>query len=99
MRFEDLEVGTVFTIDGEYYEAATIGERIVVANVLVATRNFDPASSFADAYRDHTLERQPDPNDLAGDQFLTTAFSDLRFNKNNMTDFERQCDEDLKNLL
>lgn len=43
--------------------------------------------------------RQPDPNDLAGDQFLTTAFSDLRFNKNNLTDFERQCDEDLKALL
>lgn len=46
-----------------------------------------------------TLERTPDPKDLAGDVFLTTAFSDLRFNRNNLTDFERQCDEDLASLL
>ena len=81
MRFEDLQVGDVFQIDGAYYEAEIIGERIVVANVL------------------KNRERQPDPNDLAGDQFLTTAFSDLRFNENNLTDFERQCDEELKALL
>lgn len=83
MRFEDLQVGDVFTIDGAPYEAYLIGDRIVVAYVLGG---------------EPTL-RLPDPNDLAGDQFLTTAFSDLRFNKNNLTDFERQCDEELKNLL
>lgn len=105
MRFEDLQVGDVFQIDGAFYEAAIIGERIVVAYVLQPTHNFKhqlggvTPTSLADAYEDTTLERQPDPNDLAGDQFLTTAFSDLRFNKNNLTDFERQCDEELKTLL
>lgn len=88
MRFENLEIGDVFQIDGAWYEAETIGDRIVIGYAL---------KPMYDTSRG--LERVPDPNDLAGDQFLTSAFSDLRFNKNNLTDFERQCDEDLKALL
>lgn len=87
MRFTDLQVGDHFQIDGAPYEAAIIGERIVVAYVL------------QDDGVSQQLYYVPDPHDLAGDQYLTTAFSDLRFDKNNLTDFERQCDEDLKALL
>lgn len=90
MRFEDLQLGDVFTIDGAPYEAAIIGQRVVVAYVLEETGELHGHS---------VLQRIPDPNDLAGDQCLTTAFSDLRFNLNNLTAFERQCDEDLKALL
>lgn len=100
MRFEELKKGDVFYIDCQPYEADIIGERIVVAYVLAPSHNFSGYPvGVADNYVDTTLERQHDPNDLAGDQFLTTAFSDLRFNENNLTDFERQCDEDLKALL
>ena len=85
MRFTELEKGEVFHIDGAPYLADIIGERIVVAFVLE-----DVGGELMFKY---------DPADLAGESYLTTAFSDLRFDKNNLTDFERQCDEDLKNLL
>lgn len=95
MRFEDLQIGDQFKIDGKPYEAAIKGERIVVAYVLGLN---SPRHPKAVSGKDFFV-RQPDPNDLAGDQFLTTAFSDLRFNANNLTDFERECDEELAALL
>lgn len=93
MRFEELKKGDLFYIDGAPYEAETIGERIVVAFVLDEKLLATTHPSRLD------LARTIDPKDLAGWEYLTTAFSDLRFNANNLTDFERQCDEELKALL
>lgn len=94
MRFEDLQPGDRFTIDENWYEAYLKGDRVILAYVMRETE-----------YRGYCdeiipdLERINQPGDLVGDQFVIDAFSDLRFNLNNLTAFERQCDEELKSLL
>lgn len=40
-------------------------------------------------------QRQYDPDDVVGDKYLTTAFSDLRFNREHETPEDRARFEDL----
>lgn len=44
---------------------------------------------------DENSERVPDPDDVVGDKFLTTAFSDLRFNREHETPEDAARFEDL----
>lgn len=44
---------------------------------------------------DENSERVPDPDDVVGDNFLTTAFSDLRFNREHETPEDAARFEDL----
>lgn len=90
MRFTDLKKGDVFELEGGHYEVERLGDRIVIANVL------EPLEGRAGVQK---FQYVSDPKGLAGDEILTTAFSDMRFEREHLTDFERQCDEDLKNLL
>jgi len=82
MIFEDLKKGTIFFIDGAPYEADIIGDRVVVAFIL------EDVSSL---HGQTVLSRKYDPNDPIGDAYLTTAFSDLRFNRNNETQEDRDA--------
>lgn len=86
MRFEDLKIGKIFVIDGKGYEAYHVGQRIVLAYALRPQMTRETSA---------TLQRIKLPTG----EPVRDAFSDLRFERNNLTDFERQCDEDLKNLL
>lgn len=88
MIFQDLKKGDVFTMDGQYYEVQLLGERIVVAYVLYDEGNTDGTSGS-------TLQRMPDPDDIVGDTFLTTAFSDLRFEREHRTPEDDARFEDL----
>lgn len=86
MRFSDLKKGDVFQLEGGLYEVATLGERIVIAYVLGQTVHDEYLRTY-------------DPKDLAGTEYLTTAFSDMRFEREHLTDEERQYDTDTKALL
>lgn len=96
MIFQDLNKGDIFTLEGKYYEVQLLGERIVVAYELQERRNFKGVPvGITDTYVDTTLERIPDPDDVVGDKFLTTAFSDLRFNREHETPEDAARYEDL----
>lgn len=96
MIFQDLNKGDIFTLEGNYYEVYLLGERIVVAYLLQPVNNFKGRPvGIADNYEDTTLERVPDPDDVVGGKFLTTAFSDLRFNREHETPEDAARFEDL----
>lgn len=44
---------------------------------------------------DENGQRVPDPDDVVGDKFITTAFSDLRFNREHETPEDAARFEDL----
>lgn len=96
MIFQDLKRGDVFTMDGQYYEVQLLGERIVVAYLLQPVHNFERTpAGVAVMFADTTLERIPDPDDVVGDKYLTTAFSDLRFDREHRTPEDDARFEDL----
>lgn len=85
MRLTDLKPGDVFKLEGGHYEVDYVSPsgRIVMAYVLNQAMAAMDKPKYA---------RIPDPNDLTGDQFLTTVFSDLRFNREHETDEDRELD-------
>lgn len=87
MRLSDLKPGDVFKLEGQDYEVERISPsgRVCIAYILYNIKG--------------TLQRVPDPDDLTGDVFKTTFFSDLRFEREHLTDEERAADEELKGLL
>lgn len=99
MILTDLNKGDVFTLEGRYYEVDYVSPsgRIVMCYVLEPTHNFDKRYPLgvADNYLDTTLERVPDPNDVVGGTYLTTVFSDLRFNR----EHETQEDRDARDVI
>lgn len=86
MRLTDLTPGAHFKLEGGDYEVQYISPsgRIVIAYVLGAKKT--RPGIYPAAFR------QPDPKDLTGDEFLTTAFSDLRFNREHETEEDRELD-------
>ena len=87
MRLTDLKPGDTFQLEGGHYEVQSISPsgRVCIAFVLANIKG--------------TLQRIPDPDDLTGDVFKTTFFSDLRFEREHLTEEERVADAELKNLL
>lgn len=86
MRLTDLKTGDVFQLEGAHYETIAVWGRIVYCYVLAPT-GFDKPM------------RIPDPEDLTGDAFLTTMFSDMRFEREHLTDEERRYDAEVNDLL
>lgn len=91
MRLTDLKPGDFFQLEGAPYECQYVSPsgRIVMAYVLQDVGHI--TNGRLPEYDSH-YERVPDPNDLTGDEFLTTVFSDLRFNREHETDEDRELD-------
>lgn len=96
MIFQDLKRGDFFMLEGQPYEVQTLGERIILAYVC---EFYDPSATGLEStpYELNAthVRRIPDPDDLAGTEFLTTAFSDLRFNREHETPEDAARFEDL----
>lgn len=88
MILTDLNKGDVFTLEGGHYEVDYVSPsgRIVMCFVL----NQAKAAMDAPVY-----ERLLDPNDVVGDTYVTTVFSDLRFNR----EHETQEDRDARDVI
>lgn len=96
MIFQDLNKGDFFILEGRPYEVQFLGERIIVAYVC---EFYDPNETGLEEnpyeLDYNAVRRIPDPDDVVGDKFLTTAFSDLRFNREHETPEDAARYEDL----
>lgn len=78
MRLTDLTPGHIFPLEGGLFE----------------TKYVSPSGRIVMAYvLDDVAKRVPDPEDLTGDAYLTTVFSDLRFNREHETPEDLELDD------